>query len=286
MTGRTSRPFAPSFVAAVPEAEIRTTLASLREAHGAVVEVEPGRVDGRWNLLTDTHRVSVDLARDGEGYIVGLKLDPPLARGGDLDGALAALANEGTRVGWVLLADGERRAGENADVPLAVGSAFKLFVLDALRRAAEAGAHARDDVVTLERRHRSHPGGILQDWPAGTPLTLGTLAQLMISRSDNTATDLLVETLGREAVESASPFAPLLTTRELFVLRGDAGLETRYARADEDGRRALLDGLAGHDLPPLPSLSPAPLEGVEWYASAAGAVRRRRACRRAAPRCG
>lgn len=47
---------------------------------------------------------------------------------------------------------------------------------------------------------KSLPGGILQNWPKGAPLTLHTLAGLMISQSDNTAADTLLEILGRDVV--------------------------------------------------------------------------------------
>ena len=39
-----------------------------------------------------------------------------------------------------------------------------------------------------------------QDWPKGAPVTLHTLATLMISISDNTATDQLIAIVGRDAI--------------------------------------------------------------------------------------
>ena len=47
----------------------------------------------------------------------------------------------------------------------------------------------------------SLPSGITQSWPAGSPVTLQTLATLMISISDNTATDTLV-TLERRKLDA------------------------------------------------------------------------------------
>ena len=84
----------------------------------------------------------------------------------------------------------------------AVGSAFKLAVLAALKDQVAAGALAWDDVATLEAGHISLPSGILQAWPVGSPLTIHTLASLMISVSDNTATDALIALLGRDLIES------------------------------------------------------------------------------------
>jgi len=140
--------------------------------------------------------------------------------------------------------------------------------LVAYRLAVEAGERRRDEVTMLEARHRSWPSGILQDAPAGLPVTLETLATLMISMSDNTATDVLVDVLGRESVEALSPFEPLQTTGEFFKLKHDPALEARYALADAVERRRLLGTLASTALPPFAGMMPAaPLPGAEWYAS-------------------
>ena len=42
----------------------------------------------------------------------------------------------------------------------------------------------------------------MQDWPPGAAVTVETLATLMISVSDNTATDTLIRLVGRERVEA------------------------------------------------------------------------------------
>ena len=82
-----------------------------------------------------------------------------------------------------------------------MGSTFKLATLTALRRDIEKKKRAWTDVVTLRPEVRSLPSGILRDWPDGSPLTLYALAALMISKSDNTATDALIGLLGRDAIE-------------------------------------------------------------------------------------
>ncbi|KPF65177.1 serine hydrolase [Porphyrobacter sp. AAP60] len=117
-----------------------------------------------------------------------------------------------------------------ADTPLALGSTFKLYVLAALAEDVKAGRRKWTDVVPLEEK--SYPSGQLQNWPKGSPVTLHTLASLMISISDNTATDQLIDVLGRDRVlklmqdsghsdpDSNDPF---LTTRELFILKASDG---------------------------------------------------------------
>ncbi len=137
----------------------------------------------------------------------------------------------------------------HADVPLAVGSSFKLYVLAALGEDVKAGKRRWTDVVPLTEQ--SYPSGQLQNWPKGAPLTLHTLASLMISISDNTATDQLIKELGKERIlglmgeSHRNPYLnqPLLTTRELFVTKADKGLTELRRR----GRRGDEDALIAYD---------------------------------------
>src|SRR5215472_9459217 len=119
------------------------------------------------------------------------------------------------------MSDGSQRGAIEADTALAVGSTFKLAALATLRSDVDKKKRSWKDVVELRPEAKSLPSGVLQDWPDHAPLTLYTLAALMISQSDNTATDALIGLLGREKVEAfASRNKPYLTTREMFVLKG------------------------------------------------------------------
>lgn len=175
---------------------------------------------------------------------------------------------------------------ERADRPLAIGSSFKLYILAELSRQIAAGERKWDDVVALDRR--SLPSGILQGWPQGSPLTLHTLASLMISISDNTATDMLLETLGRDKVETmiatagnthAARNRPMLSTYDMFTLKGatDESLATAYVAGDEAARRALLPQVAKVDsetiLPGRFTGNPRWIDSIEWFASTADLVR-------------
>lgn len=174
---------------------------------------------------------------------------------------------------------------EKAEQPLAIGSAFKLFVLAELVRSVKGGERRWSDVVPLGPP--SLPSGLLQDWPKGSPITLHSLAALMISRSDNSAADTLLGVLGRDKVERLLPELgvrapernrPFLSTREAFALKfGDPALLSRWKAADEVGRRPLLARLTAVDAATL-DLSrltggPAEIATVEWFASPADLVR-------------
>ncbi len=174
---------------------------------------------------------------------------------------------------------------DKAERPLAIGSAFKLFVLAELVRQVKAGERRWSDVVPLGAP--SVPSGLLQDWPSGSPITLHSLAALMISRSDNSAADTLLAVLGREKVESLLPALgvsapehnrPFLSTRQAFALKlGDPALLARWQAANEADRRALLSRLAAIEPSTLDPRRlggrPAAIDTVEWFASPADLIR-------------
>ncbi len=285
--------FAPGFLSQVPEAQLTGIFAQYFSQYGAVTEVQPREIGSRtrgtfYFIFEEGYRVPATLAV-GEApphHVVGFYIGvaEPVAQAGSLAEVteeLAALPGEVSFLLAEIEEDGmlEPLAAHRASEPEGIGSAFKLYVLGALVRQIEAGQRSWSDVVRLEEAARSLPSGFLQTWPAGAPLTLHTLATLMISRSDNTATDLLLRTLGRRSVEAAQAAMgharptlnePFFTTRELFVLKNDSTLADRYLAADEAGRRALLEGevaaVAREDI--LPFATPTRIETLEWFASA------------------
>ncbi len=169
---------------------------------------------------------------------------------------------------------------------LAIGSVFKLWVLHALSAAVAEGGASWDEVLLVRDELKSLPSGTMQDEPAGAELTLEQAAELMISISDNTATDHLIDRLGREAVEAAVAASghvepgrnrPFLTTRELFWLKLAAPREVvvAYLEGDEATRRDILDAaaidLAG--IEPTAFTEPIEIETLEWFASAGDVCR-------------
>jgi beta-lactamase class A len=261
--------FAPSFLAKVPATALDGPLRSIRDSLGAlrsVVAAPP-----RYRADYERGSMDVDAKLDDVGRFTLLFLHPPMPLPKSAEEALKVFAALPGKVRVATLVDGKPGAALAPDAPLAVGSTFKLAVLAALRRRVAAGAMSWADVVTLDARWRSLPTGVLQEWPVGMHLTLETLAGAMISVSDNTAADALAALVGRAEVERSAPprARPLLTTRELFVLKAPANapLLARWRKANLEGRRALLGEI---DARPLPSWwdpeGPTALD-VEWYFS-------------------
>ena len=288
--------FSLSFLRAVPAAEVTRVAAQLRDQYGAVQRVERvestaagagvafiayERATVRFNLALEPappHRISGLLVAGVE--IRGDSLERLAADFRALPGSASfAVAR---------LGDGEPAmlGGLEPERPLAIGSAFKLFILAELARQVGAGERRWSDVVALDRR--SFPSGIMQDWPVGAPVTIHSLAALMISRSDNTATDMLLGVVGREHVERLLPALglrapernrPLLSTIELVGLKASpAPVFQAWLAADEAGRRRILaadfarTGPEGMDLGAYGG-APTRIDTIEWFASPADLVR-------------
>jgi beta-lactamase class A len=174
------------------------------------------------------------------------------------------------KVALIVTSGGTIRAALNPDQALAVGSAFKLAIITALNSEIAARNHHWDQVVPLNPAWKSLPSGVLRTWPDQTPLTLATLANEMISISDNTAADALLSIAGRDNVEAVAPRnRPFLSTREAFILKDPlhAALLARYRAADPAGRRVLLPEI---DKLPLPDnaifASGKPVAtDIEWF---------------------
>jgi hypothetical protein len=80
-------------------------------------------------------------------------------------------------------------------------STIKLFILRQLYRQQDAGLLRLDETLTLGRYDLVPGSGVLKDLtPARVSLTLRDLATLMITVSDNVATDLLIGRVGVKAV--------------------------------------------------------------------------------------
>lgn len=260
--------FAPSFLDAVPFAQLQP----IREqVTGSLGEFESLEKDGdRWLAYFRDAYVPTYASLDDQGRFVGLRLLPPIGRAATLEEAAETLDTQPGSTALLVRRGTETVLARDADRPLAVGSTFKLVVLEALRRTVESGDRRWEDTVTLREEWKSLPSGVLQSWPDGSPLTLQTLATLMISRSDNTATDHLMRVLGRDAVEAADPSGrnrPFLTTGEAFRLKDPANedLLAVWREADEGGRREVLEQLTDRPLPSAAIFDGGPLApDVEW----------------------
>ncbi|CAD6007787.1 serine hydrolase [Agreia sp. COWG] len=212
----------------------------------------------------------------------------PAASWNELEKNVGALDAETSMTVTPLDADapGQRIIDVAGEQTKPLGSVFKLYVLGAVADAVAAGTLSWDDSVIITDDTRSLPSGELQDLPSGTLVSVRDAAQKMIEISDNTATDLLIGRVGRDAVEAqlstmghhdAAANTPLLTTREFFQLGWApefAEARTTWASRSIDERREVLRSMpAGRlNLASFDLSSTAWQNRVDWFADASDLV--------------
>ena len=99
-------------------------------------------------------------------------------------------------------------------------STFKVPLLYALYRLADAGEIDLQRRVTIEAHHRVPGSGVLQDLDPGIAPTIRDLAVLMTTVSDNLATDVLYDLVGRERLAAEVARLNLDQTSIPFGCRG------------------------------------------------------------------
>jgi beta-lactamase class A len=287
--------FTSDFLAQVPAAQVVQVFAQL-------AAVGPWTRVGLEGTPTATQLVAVTTRGDGQTWRIALStsvaeddkmksllfsaagdLDPALQTDEAIDAALTALAPkvnlESARI------DGSSCTAIHElhpEASLAIGSAFKLYVLAALAHSISDGARGWTDLLAISDEHKSLPSGELQDAPVGTTLPLRTYADKMIAISDNTAADHLLFLVGRAAVEAEvtasghhdpASLRPFLSTRELFTLKLmlTPAEQDAFVAADETGRRAQLDAFdadPARDPRTFTGVWGAPrrIDSLEWFA--------------------
>ncbi len=169
------------------------------------------------------------------------------------------------------------------DRSLSIASTFKLYVLLALVDEIVAGKREWDRSIAIRDEWKSLPSGVLQDQAEGAELPILEYAKKMIASSDNTATDHLLYSVGRERVEAALRAGghtqpernqPFLSTREMFLLKLSLSEEdvASYLAMAPARRRRFLNQTLAKRTPSIASAAawkqPRHIDELDWFASA------------------
>ena len=257
------------FRQAVPLATVRQIVRTVRGACGSELqlEVDPAGWDaaGMQHVLRAAGAARAAVFRvsfDAGGQVAGLfqQFEAPVWNAAELDAATASWEGDWGYAAASLPAGGApaRRAAAAAGRSLfPLGSIFKVYVLAEFARRVGLGELDWEQPLAVREEWKSLPSGTMQDEPNGSAFPLREYVRRMIGISDNTATDHLVQFLGRAEIEArlaacrnSAPERnqPFLTTGEMFALKGlpesaPAGL-AELAAAWRDGdagaRRRLL----------------------------------------------
>ena len=290
--------FAPSFLDILPASDL---IATFQQLQAALAPLEVTEIVGletplMLNVVTSTRdgsQIVVSISvEDGDDHLIDGLLFAPYDQQeiefptfGSWEEVSDALASDsgsfGISVSHLNGAELEPVNQVQEDVAFAIGSLFKLYVLAAVITTIEAGDLAWSDEIEVVEEYLSYPSGVTQSEPLGTMISVEVLASRMISISDNTATDLLLHHIGRDAVEQALGTLgnsvpelnrPFLSTREMFLLKlGDEDTRNAFVAANEADRRAQLDELSRASLPPISDVvawtSPVAIDTIEWFAT-------------------
>lgn len=279
------------FKANVPESQFAAISAQLIQQYGqpqAVESLERKTADSaiaRVRFERGIGRFALQIGAGPDHRVVGLRILGFEVAGDNFDriaADLAALPGEtGYLVAEIKADQIHPIAGAHVDRQIAIGSTFKLYVLDELVAQIGAGKWRWDNVVPLSHQSFSSLG--TNGWQAGTPVTIHSLANWMISVSDNSAADTLIHLLGRNRIEARVRSAghsrpermtPFLTTVEAFALKGDNFAEQRSAflAGDEAQQAAVIDqnqgqlvlaNVDGRSVTGAPRF----IDSLEWFAS-------------------
>jgi len=303
----------------VPYAQLKQITAAVRAEHGAftptaiekqrgerdlMVRAKTAKTAQTWQIilgLDEADKITTLLLRPASGAD-----EPELKDWADFDERVARLSGKQNFAAYEVrpaVADGAPTLVAvhtiDADTRLAIGSTFKLYVLGALAESIRGGKAKWETKLAIKDSQKSLPSGKMQDEAVGAEFPLSRFADLMISISDNTATDHLIHYVGRDAVEAymsrlhGKPELnrPFLTTREMFAIKlsGDTTLMERWKAVDEPARRDMLlpddakrptrplsprhnPGEVANTLPELSAAagwkSPRAIDTIEWFASA------------------
>ncbi len=287
--------FTAEFLQKVPPMQLTMATQQLTKESGGCVSIRVVDSTSAYQCTAEvvtvngyTIPVTMSIRRNPPHLIEGLFLKPPMRVGSTLESVIKDLkALKGTTsLSAINLSRKHILAAHDSSTYLPIGSTFKLYVLGTLAEQIRLGKRRWDDVVILDTSIRSLPSGILQTWPHGSPVTLHTLATLMISQSDNTATDLLMHELHQDSIErmqsrmghsNASLNIPFLTTRDVFLLKfsNDGQGAHDYAGLRAADRRKYLDRI--NEQTPLSAVrfvdTAVVPDRVEWFARTTDCIR-------------
>jgi beta-lactamase class A len=90
----------------------------------------------------------------------------------------------------------------NGDEKFRSASTVKIPIMVEIFRQIDAGQRTLDDRYTVTKEDHSAGSGVLHEMHAGLEVTLGDLLYLMMSISDNTATNILIDMAGMDRVNA------------------------------------------------------------------------------------
>ena len=119
-----------------------------------------------------------------------------------LAGIIAQAETGGVVLGVSVVTPGGKRFSHNGGRRFTAASTVKIAIMIELFRQVEAGTQSLDTVHVLRAEDMTTGSGVVAQLHEGIGFTLADLALLMMSISDNTATNILIGRVGMAAVNA------------------------------------------------------------------------------------
>lgn len=288
-----SKHFSSEFVASIPEAYFNDLTQELMQTTGvcAQTQVIEAKADkAKFQFIATTGRyVNIVFSLNREKLIDGLQVKEVVLPDVIVDSWQAAVAQLKQLPGHASMSINNFKTQQSiqkngADLA-PIGSGFKLYVLGALTDEIQNKNLSWDQHFPLKSHLKSLPAGEMQNWKDGTAISLKTFAEYMIKISDNTATDHLLDILGRDKIQNQlavmdnhfiAQNRPFLSTAEMFKIKWAAPVDLiqSFIQGNELTRTEILQ----KNITPLPldkvgtngvnMNTPSFIREIEWFASA------------------
>jgi beta-lactamase class A len=120
----------------------------------------------------------------------------------EITGVIAASERPGVSIGVALVSPNGERFTHNANRRYRAASTVKIPLMIEIYRQIERGERALTDEYVVADADRANGSGVLLHLHAGARLSLNDLIYLMMSISDNTATNVLIDYAGMDVVNT------------------------------------------------------------------------------------
>lgn len=252
--------FSKRFVTAIPNTYFRSIVEEVIEVTGKCQEpqkVTETATGGKYRFVSQSGNYLVtSFGFDNEGLINDFRIIDVVLPSVVINSWSDAISRLNTLDGNTALTiinfDGasSREFRSNEMQPL--GSGFKLYILGALADTITQGTLHWQDQFPITEKWKSLPSGIMQTWPNGKMVSLYDYAEHMIAISDNTATDHLLNIVGRKHAEDQVTLlkndfimenTPFLSTAEMFKLKWAASVDmiNSFIKGTAAERRLIID---------------------------------------------
>lgn len=148
-----------------------------------------------------------------------------------VESVIANAEAAGARVGLSAILPDGTRIGHREHEIFKSASCIKIAIMIELFRRIDAGDMSLADTYVLKQEDKVPGSGVLQELHAGIELTIRDVCYLMMSISDNPATNILIDYVGMDAVNA--------TMRELGMKQSVLGRPMRGRPANDNEQENL-----------------------------------------------